>query len=163
MKFSVNAEMLKDTDFNKKYNKGVPIPMRNMFGVVLKETPKTYYVQIKGKPEETVRCLHCNRPLTHKVSMHYGLGPICGRHFYIDNITEENLHLRFDEIRTKMDSVRWEGYIPKRLVKVAHEEYHEIVFEYDNKHYSVKTADKTKIKEIYTKANRIIEDRVYKG
>lgn len=162
MRFEFANWLTKRNPFNRDYNNNVPVPMRVMFGQILRETDKCYYVQVYGKPEPTAHCLHCMRKLTHKVSQFYGLGPVCGKHYYITNITEENLEEHFEEIRQKMKEITWRGLVPKHAVKKEYEDIHIIAFEYEGKEYRVKTSDKTKVKEIHNNA-KVLGEKVTKG
>ena len=46
-------------DFNEKFNKGINPPLKIMFGEVLKETDKMYYIKAHGKCITTSCCSHC--------------------------------------------------------------------------------------------------------
>lgn len=163
MRFEFTQWLTKKNDFNHKFNYGNPVPMRVMFGTILRDTGKCYYVEVYGKPEPTTHCLHCMRKLTHKVSMFYGLGPVCGKHYYISGITEDNLDAHFDEIRSKMALIKWSGLVPKNAVKHTFEEFHTIVFEFGEKQYRVVTSDITKVNQIREKSDSIISDSIVKG
>lgn len=152
-----------DSFFHKKSNNGIAIPMRVMFGTILRETPKAYYIEVYGKPEPGVRCLHCLRKLTHKVSQYYGLGPICGKHYYITNITEENIEQHFEDIRIKMADIVWRGLVPKKDTKVTTEDFHTIQFVFKDVLYKTVTSDKTKVEQIYTKSSKIVSDVVVRA
>ena len=156
MRFEVKQWMTKPNGFNKTMNGGNPMPMRVMFGEIVKTTEKAYVVKVHGKPEPSTHCMHCRRKLTHKVSMFYGLGPVCGQHFYISGVTEENLDKHFQEIRRKLSEVVWYGFIPKSAVNISHETLYEIVFSFDGKEYKVSTKDETSLEEIKLKADKII-------
>lgn len=158
MRFTFQQWLLKDNEFNDRLNKGKPIPMMIMVGGILKETEKSYFVEVRGKPENSTYCLHCGRKLTNKVSMFYGLGPICGKHYYITNITEANLESRFEEIRKKMNAIYWKGWIPKSSVTIEMEKLHKIIFRFKGQDYSIQTADETKVQEITKKSDGIIQD-----
>lgn len=163
MRFEFQHWLLKRNDFHEKLNKNKPIPMLIMFGKILRETDKSYLIEVRGKPEPTKFCLHCGRKLTNKVSMFYGLGPVCGQHYYITNITEANLDTKFDEIRKKMANVYWQGWIPKNNVTITMEEFHSILFVFNGQQYSIVTSDETKIKEIYEKSDTVLSDTVQEG
>lgn len=134
-----------------------------MVGKVLRDTDKSYLIEVRGKPEPTEFCLHCGRRLTNKVSMYYGLGPVCGQHYYISNITEANLESKFEEIRKKMSNIYWRGWIPKNNVSITMEKIHSIIFVFKGQQYSIVTTDETKIKEIYEKSDSILSDKVQEG
>ena len=160
MRFEFQHWLLKRSEFHVKVNKGKPIPMLVMVGKILRETDKSYLLEVRGKPEPTDFCLHCGRKLKNMVSRYYGLGPVCGQHYYITNITKENLEANFDEIRKKMANIYWQGWIPKSSVTITMEKYHNIAFTFGGQQYSVTTADETKIKEIYEKADAVLMDTV---
>lgn len=163
MRFEFQHWLTKQTEFHDKLNKGKTIPMLIMFGKILRETDKSYLIEARGKPEPTEFCLHCGRRLTNKVSMYYGLGPVCGQHYYITNITEANLELKFEEIRRKMSNIYWQGWIPKSAVTIEMEKYHSILFNYNGQQYSIVTADETKVKEIYEKSDAVLKDSIQEG
>lgn len=163
MRFAVAPWLRKESDFHKSLNNGNPIPMVIMFGRIVRETDKSYLIDVYGKPEPTEKCLHCGRKLTNKVSMYYGLGPICGQHYYITNVTEATLRDNFDSIRKLMANIKWRGWIPKNSVKITMEKIHTIVFQFNGSQYKVITSDETKVKEIYEKAEVIISDTVQEG
>ena len=90
-----------------------PLPMRTMVGTIERETTKAYYMKLHGKPEQSSKCLHC--------------GPICGGHYHINPYdTQEELEAHIEEIRAKLKSVTWEGWIPKsqitEMIEVEDEE-----------------------------------------
>jgi hypothetical protein len=155
LRFQFSSWATKKNDFHKKFNKNTPVPMRVMFGTILRETEKCYYVELYGKPEPTTHCLHCLRKLTHNVSMYYGLGPVCGKHYYISGITEANLEEHFDEIRKKMKLIQWSGLVPKGKVTLEYENLYVIEFIYS---YRTKTSDITKVKEIRAKSTKVVSE-----
>jgi hypothetical protein len=163
MRFQFDSWVTKQSEFHTKFNKGSFAPMRVMFGTILRTTEKCYYVEVCGKPEPSTHCLHCMRKLTHKVSMYYGLGPVCGKHYYIAGITEANLESQFDEIRKKMADITWRGLIPKNAVKVEFEDFHTIVFTFSGKQYQVLTSDMTKVARIKEKSDNILSDVIVRG
>lgn len=64
-------------DFMDKWNKGVPMPMRTMQGIVLGETKGMVQMKLHGFAKRTITCVLCGRDLTNPVSRAYGIGPIC--------------------------------------------------------------------------------------
>lgn len=160
MRFTFASWMTKKNSFNREANNGIPVPLRVMVGEVLKETANAYFISVRGKPEPSTHCLHCKRKLTHKVSQYYGLGPTCGKHYYITNITEANLDQHFDDIRKKLANVTWQGRVPKSAVKLTPEEQHTVGFWYEGKEYKVTTTDLTKVREIKEKANAVFYDNI---
>ena len=100
-----------DFDFMRKWNNDIPMPLRTMSGTVDKETRGMIHMKLHGIAQETVTCMCCGRELTHPVSRHYGIGPVCmekvGIYCDIDNI---------DEIKEKLVDVTWEGWIIKSAI-----------------------------------------------
>ena len=95
-----------------------PIPMRTMEATVLGETAKAVHVKLKGFLAPSSTCNHCGRRLTNKVSLLYGIGPICGGHFHINPLgSEEELNEVYEDMKRKMDSVVWQGWIPKSQIE----------------------------------------------
>lgn len=106
-------------DFMKKWNNNNPMPMRLMEGTILDETPGMYKMKLKGVYVENAdKCTHCGRPITNEVSKMYGLGPVCGQHFYIatPQSVEEFRQMK-DEIKQKIESVEWEGWVIKSAIE----------------------------------------------
>lgn len=156
MKFTFDNWLLSRNDFHDKFNKGIPIPLKMMYGVIKKETEKCYYIEVEGKPTPSSTCLHCGRKITNKVSLYYGLGMVCGKHYGITNVSEENLEKKLEEIRSKLKKVKWVGLVPKKNVVIEDEISYEIIFEYKNKVYRVITTDETKVNEIKNKSDNIL-------
>lgn len=95
-----------------------PIPMRTMECVVVRETARAIQVKLNGHLKPSTTCNHCGRKLTHPVSLMYGLGPVCGGHFHINPCTTESeLKAKYDEMAKKMESVTWEGWIPRSQIE----------------------------------------------
>lgn len=158
VKFIFNAYATKKNEFHKKFNKNTPVPMRVMFGTIVRETDKCYVIEVCGKPEPTTHCLHCQKPLTNKVSMYYGLGPVCGAHYYIIGITEKNLESKFEDIRKRMNGIKWKGLIPKNQVQLEHENLYVLEFMYNGQKYRTQTSDLTRLNEIRNKADKVISE-----
>ncbi len=109
-------------DFHDKWNKGVPMPFRIMQGTVLKETRGMVYMSCHATPLETDTCMRCGRRLTHPISQLYGVGPECGQHAYINPFeTEEELYAALNEVKRKLHSIQWEGWIIKSAIEQAEE------------------------------------------
>ena len=80
------------------------------------------YMELKACVMETDCCMKCGKTLTHPVSRLYGLGPECGGHFHINPFnTEEELQAALDEVKQKLESVTWSGWIAKSGVEYATE------------------------------------------
>ena len=142
-----------------------PMPMRVMVGYVTKETAKSVYVHLHGQPEPSSTCLHCNRELTHPVSIMYGIGPICGGHYHIPNVSMENVMDYYEEIRAKLAAVTWEGWLPRGHIvieptgedeEVAANSW-DITFVYQGIKYHVITNKPEKKVEILAKADKVLE------
>lgn len=139
-----------------------PVPMRTMVGYIEKETPKAIFVHLHGQPEPSSTCLHCGRTLTHPVSLEYGIGPICGQHFHIPNVSMETVMEHYEEIRQRLAGVKWSGWLPKSKIEVtATGEYEtiettkwEIKFIYQGKVYKKTTTDKAEVEKIKANAEK---------
>lgn len=105
------TEQGSDFDFMAKFNNNNPMPLRTMAGTIEKETRGMYYMHLHGEGLEEVHCMRCGRKLTHPVSMHYGIGPECmsklGFVCSIDAV---------DEIKEKLQTVTWEGWVIKSAI-----------------------------------------------
>jgi hypothetical protein len=102
-------------EFNQKFNNGVGVPLRIMFGTKLKESEKMYYMKLYAKPSPSTICFACGKTLTHPVSLLYGVGPECGRHNHIPWFeTEEEVQANFERLKQLMGDITWEGWIPKK-------------------------------------------------
>lgn len=109
-------------DFMSHWNKNIPMPLRVMRGRVLSETRGMVYMELRACPMKTDYCMKCGKPLTHPVSRLYGLGPECGGHYHINPFnTEEELQAAIEEVRNKLNSVTWTGWIAKSGVEYATE------------------------------------------
>lgn len=109
-------------DFMYHWNNNIPMPFRVMRGRVLKETRGMVYMSLRAVPVKTTNCIRCGRPLTHPVSMLYGLGPECGQHAYINPFeTEEELKQHKQEIIDKLSKITWTGWIAKSGIEYATE------------------------------------------
>lgn len=105
-------------DFQDKWNNGIPMPMITMVGEVIKETRGMFQMKLHGQAEATCNCLHCGRKLTNKVSMLYGIGPICGEHYGINPFeTEEELQENLEQVMDKIKNIQWEGWVIKSAIK----------------------------------------------
>ena len=103
-----------DFDFMQRWNNNIPMPFRVMRGRVLSETRGMVFMELKGTVLKTDYCMRCGRPLTHPVSRLYGLGPECGGHAHINPFnTEEELYAAFAEVKEKLGSITWKGWIAK--------------------------------------------------
>jgi len=119
-KVFVKEYMLKQSvpgfDFMALWNADVPMPLRIMVGEVLKESPKTVYMKLHGDmyAEQMKVCMKCGRVLTNPVSQYFGIGPECGHHGYVNPFdSDEELKKAVSQYRVKLQSLTWEGWIPK--------------------------------------------------
>lgn len=105
-------------DFQDKWNNGKPMPFVTMIGAVEKEIRGMWYMSLHAEAEQTSTCIRCGRPLTNKISMLYGIGPECGSHCYINPFdTEEELNEHLEEVKQKIISIEWEGWVIKSAIK----------------------------------------------
>ena len=110
-------------DFQDKWNNGIPMPLVTMIGEVIKETRGMFYMKLHGKSEPTVKCICCDRTLKNKVSMLYGIGPECGKHFNINPFdSEEELNANFQELKNMISNITWEGWVIKKSITNFKEE-----------------------------------------
>lgn len=117
-KIAVRQYMTKPFDFHEKWNQGHPMPMRVMVGTILKETAGMYKMKLWAKPMPASVCMVCGRTLTHPVSLHYGIGPECGKHFHINPYeTEEELQAEYEHLRDMMANIVWEGWVIKKAIE----------------------------------------------
>jgi hypothetical protein len=95
-----------------------PVPCREMAGEIVRETAKAVLVKLHGLLQPSDTCLHCGRELTHPVSLLYGIGPVCGKHFHINPLSSEaELMEKYEEMKAKMAAVKWEGWLPKSSIE----------------------------------------------
>ncbi|AEO93883.1 gp639 [Bacillus phage G] len=141
------------------------MPMRTMFGTIVNETAKAIQVKLYCKPEKSSVCLHCNRKLTHPISKLYGLGPICGQHYYIAPFqSEEALEEGYNELDSKLKSITWEGWIPKSLImdlerledSAVEEQRFEVSFKFDGQLYK-SVVGKENLNKIRHHSEEIVE------
>jgi len=91
--------------------------LNEMAGVVTRETAKAIYFEGEGLATPTTRCRACGRALTHPVSVLYGIGPECGGHWHIAPQGVDAV----EEIRKRIQAIRYAGWLPKRFVEVRGE------------------------------------------
>lgn len=93
-----------------------PMPLCVMYGKVLKQSEKMIYMELHGDIVDAVNftCAKCGKELKHPVSQCLGIGPECGEHAYINPFnTLEELEAAVAEMRTKLQNIKWTGWIPK--------------------------------------------------
>lgn len=122
-----------DVPFNKDKNKGKPMPLIEMTGNVIEETKGMYKMELHGEGKVTSTCMKCGRPLTNDISIYYGMGPECGKHFYF--VEDES---DIEEIKRKIQEIKWAGWIPKSAITQILDENGNIVdsMNCDKKQYS---------------------------
>lgn len=89
---------------------------RELQVVIKHETERAYLVKGHALATPTTRCRHCGRRLTHPVSVLYGIGPECGKHYHIPRNPED-----VEAIRKMIEQIEYEGWIPKSAVVVFEE------------------------------------------
>jgi hypothetical protein len=106
-----------DFDFHLKWNNDIEMPLRTMMGKKLKETKGMVYMELYGfiDGKEKSHCMKCGRPLTHRISRYYGLGPECGEHYYnlSDSVDEQQLAEANKRIKLK---TAWTGWVVKSAI-----------------------------------------------
>lgn len=121
--FTVKSYMTKkatpDFDFMAKWNDDIPMPLRTMVGSIVRETKGMYFIKVHGDiiSEVTPICMACGKPITNPVSQYFGLGPVCGKHNYVNPFDNEcDLKLAVGKYRQQLKSMTWSGWIPKSAV-----------------------------------------------
>lgn len=79
---------------------------------VTAETDKAYKVSGRALATPTSTCRHCGRELTHPVSVLYGIGPECGKHYHIPQEETD-----VERIRSLISSIKYDGWIPKSAIQ----------------------------------------------
>lgn len=112
---TVKAYMTKpaspEFDFMSQWNNNVPMPMRTMQGVKLKETRGMVYMKLHGYGKATITCLCCGKELTNPISRHYGIGPVC--------LSKMGIHRDIEDvsgITEDLAKLTWEGWIIKSAI-----------------------------------------------
>ncbi len=112
----------RDFDFMSRWNNDIPMPFVRMTAKVIKQTRGMIYAECFGDIEKTDICMKCGKPLANPVSRLYGLGPECGQHAYINPFdTEDELKEHLEEVKIKIQNVKWVGWIIKSAVKECEE------------------------------------------
>jgi len=81
---------------------------RELEVAIIGETEKAYKVDGRAIATPTSICRHCGRDLTHPVSVLYGIGPECGKHYHIPQEEKD-----IEKIRDMITSITYQGWIPK--------------------------------------------------
>ena len=98
-------------DFMEKWNNNIPMPMRVMEGIVLKETKGMVYMDLRGMCAPTITCYCCGKELTNPISRRYGVGPVCLSKLGITRNIED-----VDDISGDLISISWKGWIIKSAI-----------------------------------------------
>jgi len=98
-------------DFMKKWNSNVPMPMRTMQGVILKETKGMVQMRLHGFAKKTITCVMCGRDLTNPISRAYGIGPICLGKLGISRDIDDVSGITEDLV-----NMEWTGWIIKSAI-----------------------------------------------
>ena len=108
-----------DFAFMRNFNKDVPMPLMTMVGTKEKESPKMFYMKLHGDiiAETVDTCMCCGRPLENPVSRYFGMGPICGKHNYVNPFdSQEELKKAVADYKKQLRQITWEGWIPKSAI-----------------------------------------------
>ena len=123
-KIDVKSYMTKksspDFDFMAKWNNDIPMPLRVMYGVKLKETKGMVRMKLHGDIKQTITpcCMVCGRELKNPVSQYFGVGPECGGHGYSHPFSsDEELKQAVAAYREKLVNTVWEGWIIKSAIE----------------------------------------------
>ena len=106
-------------DFMAHWNNDIPMPLVTMVGEKVKETRGMVYMELHGDITSriTQTCIRCGKPITNDVSKYFGMGPKCGGHNYVSPFsTEAELKAAVGEYRKKLQSITWEGWLPKSAI-----------------------------------------------
>ncbi|MNV38662.1 hypothetical protein D3C71_1302240 [compost metagenome] len=158
MRFQFDPWLIKKSKTNKSFNSGKPIPLLVMFGEIIKENDKSFLINVHGKPEPSSICFSCGAELTHPVSVLYGIGPDCGKHFHISPVKDIMNHM--DELKKKFSDIKWRGLVPKKSVVITPEYKHIIVFRYNGIPTRVETTDESKVQLIYNNSEVLSHEKI---
>ena len=107
-------------DFMAKFNNDEPMPMRTMVGTWDKETKGMYHMSLHCDilEEQTQYCMCCGKEITNPVSRYFGIGPVCGKHNYVNPFSsDEELKKAVEEYRTQLRNIQWEGWVIKSAIE----------------------------------------------
>ncbi len=124
-KITVKSYMTKpatpEFDFMAKFNNNEPMPMRTMVGTWDKETKGMYHMSLHCDilEEQTQYCMCCGKEITNPVSRYFGIGPVCGKHNYVNPFSsDEELKNAVEEYRTQLRNMQWTGWVIKSAIEV---------------------------------------------
>lgn len=106
-------------DFMLKLNNDIPMPLRTMVGIILKETPGMYKMQLHGDiiSDRVLTCMKCGKAITNPVSQYFGMGPECGGHNYVNPFESKSaLELAVSNYKQQLQNITWEGWIIKSSI-----------------------------------------------
>lgn len=122
-KVTVRAYMTKKAtpsfDFMLKFNNDEPMPLRTMVGYYDRETKGMYHMVLHGDivQERSQFCMCCGKPIDNPVSQYFGMGPVCGKHNYVNPFdTPEELHDAVQAYRKQLQSIKWTGWVIKSAI-----------------------------------------------
>lgn len=108
-------------NFMAIYNHNIPMPLGTMIGDKVKETDDMVYMKLHGDILNAVTpvCMMCGHPIKEEVSQYFGLGPLCGKHDYVNPFdTQEELDDAVLKYRINtLNKFVWEGWIKKEWIK----------------------------------------------
>lgn len=97
-----------------------PVPLRTMFGVIERETPKAIKVKLWGKPFPSSRCMRCGRKITNKISLYYSIGPECMSKMGLPPLeSEEQYKEQYEQLKQTVGEITWEGWLPKSCITIT--------------------------------------------
>lgn len=141
------------TRTNPEYPHKKVVPFRIMFGIETQRTAKGVYMKLRAKPAPSRVCMKCNKTLEHPVSLLYGLGPECGKHFHENPMTDKELETFYERLKESMKEIRWEGWLP-----INHITIEETDKEVDESEYNWETAQPVEVQKQEEK--QIIEEEL---
>ena len=106
-------------DFMAKFNNNEPMPMRTMVGTWDKETKGMYHMSLHCDilEEQTQYCMCCGKEITNPVSRYFGIGPVCGKHNYVNPFSsDEELKKAVEEYRTQLRNIQWTGWVIRSAI-----------------------------------------------
>lgn len=120
---TVKAYMTKpgtpEFDFQTKFNKDVPMPLRTMRGKILGETNGMYKMELRGgiQDKPTINCIVCGKTLKNEISQYYGVGPECGGHYYeTTSTTDEDIKAWKAVFEKQFSEIKWSGWVIKSAI-----------------------------------------------
>lgn len=106
-------------DFMAQWNDNNPMPLMVMTGHKIRETRGMVCMELHGDIVQKIMpvCMKCGKIIENPVSQFFGMGPICGKHNYINTFdTEEELEDAVNNYRQELRNIKWTGWIPKSAI-----------------------------------------------